>query len=92
MQYDYIIVGAGIAGITAAEELANILEKKVLLIEKRDHIGGNCYDYVNEHGTIIHKYGPHIFHTNNLQVYNYLSLFTLWNTYNHKVLYKIDNN
>ncbi len=91
MQYDYIIVGAGIAGITAAEELANILEKKVLLIEKRDHIGGNCYDYVNEHGTIIHKYGPHIFHTNNLQVYNYLSLFTLWNTYNHKVLYKIDN-
>lgn len=92
MSFDYIIVGAGITGITAAEELANVLNKKVLLIDKRDHIGGNCYDYVNEEGTIIHKYGPHIIHTNSTQVYNYLSLFTLWNIYNHKVLYKINEN
>lgn len=92
MSYDYIIVGAGIAGITAAEELANVLNKKVLLIDKREHIGGNCYDYINKDGIIIHKYGPHIIHTNNTKVYDYLSLFTLWNTYNHKVLYKMDDN
>lgn len=91
LSFDYIIVGAGIAGITAAEELANVLNKKVLLIDKRDHIGGNCYDYVNKDGTIIHKYGAHVFHTNSNKVYNYLSLFTLWNIYNHKVLYKINN-
>lgn len=91
MSYDYIIVGAGITGITAAEEVANILEKTVLLIDKRDHIGGNCFDYVNEYGTLVHRYGPHIFHTNNPQVYNYLSLFTTWNVYNHKVVYKIGN-
>lgn len=91
MSYDYIIVGAGITGITAAEEVANILEKTVLLIDKRNHIGGNCFDYVNEYGTLVHRYGPHIFHTNNPQVYNYLSLFTTWNVYNHKVVYKIGN-
>ncbi|MBR0471552.1 MAG: UDP-galactopyranose mutase [Methanosphaera sp.] len=91
MSFDYIIIGAGIAGITCAEEIANVLNKKVLLIDKRDHIGGNCYDYTNEEGTIIHKYGPHIIHTNSNRVYNYLSLFTLWNIYNHKVLYKVND-
>lgn len=91
MSYDYIIIGAGITGITAAEEIANLLDKNVLLIDKRDHIGGNCFDYVNEYGTIVHKYGPHIFHTNKPQVYNYLSLFTTWNVYNHKVVYKKGN-
>lgn len=88
MTFDYIIVGAGLAGITAAEELANVINKKVLIIEKRDHIGGNCYDYVNENGTNIHKYGPHIFHTDNTIVYNYLSLFTMWNRHSHKLLFK----
>lgn len=88
MPYDYIIVGAGLAGITAAEELANVMDKKVLLIEKMDHIGGNCYDYVNENGTRIHKYGPHIFHTDNALVYNYLSLFTMWNSHSHKIMFK----
>lgn len=91
MSYDYIIVGAGIAGITLAEQAANMQNKKVLLIDKRDHIGGNCYDYYNEEGILVHKYGPHIFHTNNIQVYNYLSLYTTWITYNHKVLGKINN-
>lgn len=91
MTFDYIIVGAGIAGITAAEELANVMNAKVLIIEKQDHIGGICYDYVNEKGTNIHKYGPHIFHTNNTIVYNYLSLFTMWNRHSHKILFKHEN-
>ncbi|WP_455645990.1 UDP-galactopyranose mutase [Methanosphaera sp.] len=91
MVYDFIIVGAGIAGITAAEQLANVHNKKVLLIDKRNHIGGNCYDYYNEEGILIHKYGPHIFHTDDIDVYNYLSLFTNWNIYNHKILGKIED-
>lgn len=91
MSFDYIIVGAGICGITAAEELANVMNKNVLLIDKRDHIGGNCYDYVNENGNLIHKYGPHVLHTDNTQVFNYLSLFTRWNNYNHKILLKDEN-
>ena len=89
MSYDFIIVGAGIAGITMAEQAANMLNKKVLLIDKREHIGGNCYDYYNDDGILVHKYGPHIFHTNNTKVYNYLSLYTTWISYNHKVLGKI---
>ncbi len=91
MTYDYIIVGAGIAGITAAEQVANNLNKTVLLIDKRDHIGGNCYDYNNEYGILIHKYGPHIFHTDKTRVFNYLSQFTQWNNYSHKVLGRIEN-
>lgn len=91
MEYDYIIVGAGITGITAAEQLANVYDKKVLLIDKNDHIGGNCYDYYNESGILVHKYGPHIFHTNNEEVYSYLSLFTTWNVYNHKLVCNINN-
>ena len=89
MAYDFIIVGAGIAGITMAEQIANMLNKKVLLIDKRSHIGGNCYDYYNDDGVLVHKYGPHIFHTNNTRVYNYLSLYTSWISYNHKVVGKI---
>lgn len=91
MSFDYIIVGAGIAGITAAEELANTLNKKILLIDKKDHIGGNCYDYYNDNGNIIHKYGPHVFNTNNIEVYNYLSLFTHWKNYNHKIIFKVND-
>jgi UDP-galactopyranose mutase len=92
LSYDFIIIGAGIAGITMAEQAANILGKKVLLIDKRNHIGGNCYDYYNDDGILVHKYGPHIFHTNNTKVYNYLSLYTTWISYNHKVLGKIGGN
>lgn len=91
MTYDYIIIGAGITGITAAEQLANVYDKQVLLIDKNDHIGGQCYDYYNDDGILIHKYGPHIIHTNNETVYNYLSLFTNWNTYNHKIVTKKDD-
>ncbi|MEJ5173391.1 MAG: NAD(P)-binding protein, partial [Hydrogenothermaceae bacterium] len=61
--FDYIIVGAGLAGSVIAERIANVLNKKVLIIEKRNHIGGNCYDYKDENNIIIHKYGPHLFHT-----------------------------
>ena len=87
---DYIIVGAGIAGVVMAERIATQLNKKVLIIEKRNHIGGNCYDYKDENNILIHKYGPHLFHTNNKEVIEYLSNFTDWDIYNHEVLAYID--
>lgn len=84
--FDYIVVGAGFAGAVLAERIANKLNKKVLIIEKRKHIGGNCYDYKDENNIIVHKYGPHIFHTDYKEVFEYLSNFTEWNSYYHKVL------
>ena len=84
------MVGAGFAGAVVAERLATQLEKKVLIIEKRNHIGGNCYDYRDENNILIHKYGPHLFHTDNKEVFNYLSQFTDWHKYQHKVLAFID--
>lgn len=92
MKFDYIIVGAGLAGLTIAERIANELDKKVLIIEKRNHIGGNVYDAFNEDGILIHKYGPHIFHTNDKEVYDYLSKFTMWNDFWHRVLTYVDGN
>jgi UDP-galactopyranose mutase len=76
--YEYIIVGAGIAGSVLANKIANEKNKKVLIIEQRNHIAGNCFDYHNEKGILIHKYGPHIFHTNDKKVWEYLSQFTKW--------------
>ncbi len=73
---DYIIVGAGLAGVVIAERIATQLNKKVLIIEKRNHIGGNCHDFKDENNILIHKYGPHLFHTNNKKVVDYLSKFT----------------
>ena len=87
--FDYIIVGAGFAGIVMAERIANVLNKKVLIIEKRNHIGGNCYDE-KLNNILIHKYGPHLFHTDNKEVWDYLSRFTEWEVYNHKVLSFVD--
>lgn len=84
--HDYIVVGAGFAGSVMAERIANVLDEKVLIIEKRDHIGGNSYDYIDENGILVHKYGPHIFHTDFEEVWSYLSQFTKWNDYQHKVL------
>lgn len=92
MKYEYVIVGAGLAGLTMAERIANELGKKVLVIEKRSHIGGNIYDSYNEDGILIHNYGPHIFHTNDKEVYDYLSRFTKWNDFWHRVLTYVDGN
>ena len=86
MMYDYLIVGAGFAGSVMAERLASQLNKKVLVVEKRNHIAGNAYDEYDENGILIHKYGPHIFHTNSKKVFDYLSQFTEWKFYEHKVL------
>jgi UDP-galactopyranose mutase len=88
--YDYLIVGAGFAGSVIAERLATQTDKRILLIDKRNHIGGNTYDHYDEHGVLIHKYGPHIFHTNAKQVFDYLSQFTKWRWYEHEVLARVD--
>src|SRR5688500_19353927 len=76
--FDYLIVGAGFAGSVLAERLASQANKKVLILDKRDHIAGNAFDYYNNDGILIHKYGPHIFHTNSKDVFNYLDQFTAW--------------
>jgi UDP-galactopyranose mutase len=88
--FDYLIVGAGFAGSTMAERLASQLDKKVLLVDKRNHIGGNAYDRYDDSGILIHQYGPHIFHTNSKQVFDYLSQFTKWRAYQHRVLASVD--
>lgn len=88
--FDYLIVGAGFAGSVLAERLANVSEKKVLIVDQRDHIGGNAYDYYNKDGILIHKYGPHIFHTNAKKVFDYLGHFTGWRPYEHRVLASVD--
>ncbi len=88
--FDYVIIGAGLAGSVMAERIATHLNKKVLVIEKRNHIGGNCYDFVDDNEILVHKYGPHIFHTNYKEVWDYLSQFTEWEYYQHKVLGFID--
>jgi UDP-galactopyranose mutase len=90
MKYDIIIVGAGISGATIAERYATLLNKKVLILEKRDHIGGNCYDYTNEIGIRISKYGAHIFHTNYEDVWKYVNRFSKWYPYEHTVRGKVD--
>jgi UDP-galactopyranose mutase len=84
-RYDYLVVGAGFAGSVIAERLASQHGARVLLIDRRPHIGGNAYDEPNEAGILYHKYGPHIFHTNSEQVVDYLSQFTQWRPYEHRV-------
>ena len=83
--FDYLIVGAGFAGSILAERLANQSGKKVLIVDRRNHIGGNAFDHYNEAGILVHKYGPHIFHTNSRDVFEYLSHFTEWRRYEHRV-------
>ncbi|MCB9217967.1 MAG: UDP-galactopyranose mutase [Ignavibacteriales bacterium] len=91
MKYDFLIVGAGFAGSVFAERIASQLNKKVLIVEKRNHIGGNAYDEYDEHGILVHRYGPHIFHTNSKKVFDYLSQFTEWRFYEHRVLAKLND-
>src|SRR2546423_6945498 len=88
--FDYLIVGAGYAGSVLAERLARGSGKQVLLVDRRPHIGGNAYDHYDEAGILVHKYGPHIFHTNSREVFDYLSRFTEWRQYQHKVLASVD--
>ena len=87
--YDSIIVGSGIAGSTAARRLAEEGKRNVLVIEKRSHIGGNCYDCMDEHGIWIHQYGPHIFHTEMKEVYEFFSRFTMWTSFRHEVVAQV---
>lgn len=88
--FDYLIVGAGFAGSVLAERLASQAGKRVLIVEKRNHIGGNAYDCYDDAGLLIHKYGPHIFHTNSAEVFQYLSQFTPWRPYQHRVRARVD--
>lgn len=88
--FDYLIVGAGFAGSVLAERLATELDARVLIVDKRPHIGGNAYDCFDDAGVLIHPYGPHIFHTNSADIFDYLSRFTEWRPYQHRVLASVD--
>ncbi|MEE5043770.1 UDP-galactopyranose mutase [Pseudomonas alliivorans] len=88
--YDFLIVGAGFAGSVLAERLAAGLGKRVLLIDRRPHIAGNAYDHLDSAGVLVHRYGPHIFHTNAERIVSYLSQFTEWYSYEHRVLARVD--
>jgi UDP-galactopyranose mutase len=88
--FDYLIVGAGFAGSVLAERLARGSGKSVLVVDRRSHIGGNAYDEYDDSGILIHRYGPHIFHTNSREVFEYLSNFTEWRPYEHRVKASVD--
>ncbi|MDP9123044.1 MAG: UDP-galactopyranose mutase [Pseudomonadota bacterium] len=88
--FDTLVVGAGFAGSVIAERLASQLGQRVLVVDKRPHIGGNAYDRHDDAGVLIHPYGPHIFHTNSADVFDYLSQFTEWRPYQHRVLASVD--
>ena len=88
--FKYIVVGAGLTGLVIAERIANVLNEKVLIIEKKNHIGGACYDEIDDYGVLIGKYGPHRFHTSDPEVFSYINQFCKWNRYIHKALSYID--
>lgn len=88
--FDWLIVGAGFAGSVLAERLAAGAGQRVLVVEKRNHIGGNAYDHYDDAGILVHRYGPHIFHTNSRKVFDYLGRFTEWRPYEHRVLASVD--
>ena len=90
-RYDTLIVGAGYAGSVMAERLTSQLGQRVLVIDRRDHIAGNAFDYYDEAGVLVHRYGPHIFHTNADKIVEYLSQFTEWRPYEHRVLARVDD-
>ncbi|MER8456790.1 UDP-galactopyranose mutase [Mesorhizobium sp. M0976] len=88
--FDWLIVGAGFAGSVLAERIASQRQESVLIVDRRNHIGGNAYDCYDEAGILIHRYGPHIFHTNAQSIVDYLSQFTEWRSYEHRVLSLVD--
>src|SRR6195952_5659549 len=88
--FDYLIVGAGFAGSVLAERLAAGSGKRVLICDKRPHVAGNAYDHYDDHGLLVHRYGPHIFHTNSRDIFDYLGRFTEWRPYQHRVLASVD--
>lgn len=88
--FDYVIVGAGFAGAVVASQMARNFGQRVMIVDRRSHVGGNAYDHYNEAGILVHKYGPHIFHTNSKDVFDYLSQFTEWRQYEHRVLASVD--
>lgn len=90
MKFKYVVVGAGLAGATVAERIASQLDEKVLVIEKKKHVAGLCYDFWDDAGILVHRYGPHIFHTRLKEVWDYLSNFTEWHLYQHRVLSYVD--
>ena len=89
-EFDFMVVGAGFAGSVIAERLASENGANVLIVDRRPHIGGNAYDHFDDSGVRVHKYGPHIFHTNSKEVFHYLSQFTEWRPYQHRVLASVD--
>ena len=92
MKFKYVVVGAGLAGITVAERIATQLNEKVLVIEKRDHIGGNVYDEYDAAGILVQKYGPHTFHTNDKEAFDYVCQSTPRHEYQHRVLSYVNGN
>ncbi len=90
MRNQWVIVGAGLVGCTLAERIAKVLDQRVLVIEARYHVGGNVFDEFDENGILVHRYGAHAFHTNDERVWNYLSQFTKWRAYEHRVLAQVD--
>jgi UDP-galactopyranose mutase len=88
--FDFLVVGAGFAGSVVAERLASCLDARVLLVDRRNHIGGNAYDHYDDAGILVHNYGPHIFHTASREVFEYLSQFTEWRSYQHRVVASVD--
>src|SRR5215211_382960 len=86
--FDYLVVGAGFAGSVVAERLASV-GSRVMVVDRRPHIGGNAYDHYDDAGILVHRYGPHIFHTNSQRVVEYLSRFTAWRPYEHRVVAKV---
>ena len=88
--FDYLIVGAGFSGAVVASQMARRFNKRVMLVDRRSHVGGNAYDHRDAAGILVHKYGPHIFHTQSKDVFDYLSQFTEWRNYEHRVLASVD--
>ena len=88
--FDVVIVGCGLSGSVIAERFAKKLNKKVLIIDKRNHLAGNCFDYIDSNNILVNKYGAHIFHTNNEIVWKYINKFSDWEHWEHKVLGFLD--